>query len=79
MEVAPILLTFCLTNDWLEFSNNNSDDMTDWGSLKKFVILSLIFHISLMVLFKIKNFGQEKELAQVVNVTYVEKEIKSWP
>ena len=31
--VAPSLLTFCL-NDWLEFSNNNSDDMTDWGSLK---------------------------------------------
>lgn len=30
-----------------------------------------------MVLFKIKNFGQEKKFTQVVNVTYVEKEIKN--
>ena len=29
-----------------------------------------------MVLFKIKNFGKEKKFTQVVNVTYVEKEIK---
>ena len=29
-----------------------------------------------MVLFKIKNFGQEKKFTQVVNVTYVEKEVK---
>ena len=30
-----------------------------------------------MVLFKIKNFGQKKKFTQVVNVTYVEKEIKN--
>ena len=39
----------------------------------KFVTFSLIFHISLIAVFKIKNFSKENNVTKVINVSYVEK------
>ena len=39
----------------------------------KFVTFSLIFHISLIAVFKIKNFSKENKVTKAINVSYVEK------
>ena len=48
-------------------------DPENWGNLIKFVTFSLIFHISLIAVFKIKNFSKENNVTKVINVSYVEK------
>ena len=70
MEVMKEIIDSNITNISL------ITDPKDWGSLIKFFIYSLIFHISIAFFIKFKNFSNENKATKVVNISYVEEKLE---